>query len=235
MQLSAVPHWSHLHQHDCNDRIRSIQVLPNHYFCWLRCSRHSYLFIPTDKMKFSYHEVVVSNSRRLDESGDLNSHDGRWSSSTTRFRHPLAQITSEFRNLIFPDVEKLESPPSSSDSSSEDCCWSRCFLILSTLYWLGLGSGNSSSLEGISENWILYDVESSSPESVAYYRCPRCFSRRCIKDSSLCLCLGPAPGLCYAVGNRPLTGDGKTQARLHGRGTVQTRNKRIIERPNRKE
>ena len=107
MQLSAIPHWSHLHQHDCNDRIRSIQVLPNRYFCWLRCSRHSYLFIPTDKMKFSYHEVVVSNSRRLDESGDLNSHDGRCSSSTTRFRHPLAQITSEFRNLIFPDVEKI--------------------------------------------------------------------------------------------------------------------------------
>ncbi len=28
---------------------------------------------------------VACNSRRLDESGDLNSHDGRWSSSTTRF------------------------------------------------------------------------------------------------------------------------------------------------------
>ncbi len=33
-------------------------------------------FIPTDKMKFSYNVVAVSNSRQLDESGDLNSHDG---------------------------------------------------------------------------------------------------------------------------------------------------------------
>jgi hypothetical protein len=64
-------------------------------------------FIPTDKMKFSYDVVIVSNSRRLDESGDLNSHDGRCSSSTMLLRHPLAQITPELQNLILSEVGKL--------------------------------------------------------------------------------------------------------------------------------
>ncbi len=52
--------------------------------------------------------------------------------------------------------------------------------------------------------------------------------------SALCLCFGPAPGLCYAVDNRPLHGDCTAPARRHGGGTVYTRDRRIIERPNRK-
>ncbi len=40
-QWSAIPYWSHLHQHDCNDHIRWIQVLPSHFFSWLGQSRRA--------------------------------------------------------------------------------------------------------------------------------------------------------------------------------------------------
>ena len=70
-------------------------------------------FIPTDKMKFSYNVVVVSNSRRLDESGDLTGdalHRQRVSPST--------QITPEFRLIRFSQKwGKWESPSSSENGN----------------------------------------------------------------------------------------------------------------------
>ena len=80
----------------------------------------------------------------------------------------------------------------------------------------------------------MYDVESSFSESVVSHLA-RISSRRGIEDASfLCLCFGPALGLRCAVGNRSLHGGGTAQANRHGGGTVQTRDRRIIERPNRK-
>ncbi len=56
-------------------------------------------------MKFSYNVVVVSNSRRLDESGDLNSHDGRLFIDNAV--SPSTQITPELRHSIFLEVWKM--------------------------------------------------------------------------------------------------------------------------------
>ncbi len=93
-------------------------------------------------------------------------------------------------------------------------------MLISTLYWLELGLSNSSLLEGISGNGIMYDVESSFSESVVSHLA-RILSRRGIEDASfLCLCFGPAPGRRCAVGYRSLHGGGTAQARQHGGGTV---------------
>ncbi len=156
-------------------------------------------FIPTDKMKFSYKVADVSNRRRLDESGDLNSHDGWCSSSTTRFRHPL-KSHQNFDIWFSQKWGKGESPSSSSDSFPKDYCWLSCFLLLSTLYWLGLGSSNSPWLDGISGNGIMYDVESSFSESVVSHLAWILSCVLFIEDTSfLCLCFGPAAGAALSV------------------------------------
>jgi hypothetical protein len=83
----------------------------------------------------------------------------------------------------------------------------------------------------------MYDVESSFSESVVTVvsHLARMLSRRGIEDAScLCLCFGPAQCRRCAVDNRSLHGGGTAQARRHGASTVQTRDRRIIERPNQK-
>jgi hypothetical protein len=84
-------------------------------------------FIPTDKMKFSYNGVVVSNSRRLDESGDLTGDAlNRQRGFAINSNHTRTSTHS-----IFPEVGKMgiafvvgkwESPSSSSDSFPNDYC-----------------------------------------------------------------------------------------------------------------
>jgi hypothetical protein len=178
-------------------------------------------FIPTDKMKFSYDVVVVSNSRRLDESGDLNSHDGRCSSSTTRFRHPLAQITPELQNLILSEVgnfgitffvgrlflwrllliELLLAPL--------NFVLARTRLWKFVFTWSNIWRWNIVRcrifIPGIGRILPMFSMLAASPH----------WGR-----SSLCLCFGPPPGLRYAVGNRPLHGDGTAPARRPGGGTA---------------
>ncbi len=111
-RLSVIPNWSRLHQNDCN-------ISPGPPQPFLLLTRMLSSFILTDKIKFSYNVVVVSNSRRLDESRGLNSHDGRCSSSTTRFRHPL-KSHQNFDIWFSQKWGKWESPSSSSDSFPKD-------------------------------------------------------------------------------------------------------------------
>jgi hypothetical protein len=106
-------------------------------------------------------------------------------------------------------------------------------LLLIELHWLGLGSSNSSLLEGISENEIMYDVESSFSEYVVSHLARILSCALGIEDASFCVCVSACSRRC-AVGNRSLHGGGTAQANRHGGGTVQARDRRIIERTNRK-
>jgi hypothetical protein len=131
-----------------------------------------------------------------------------------------------FKTWFYQKWEILESPSSLAGSFSEDCCWSSCFLLLSTLYLLGLGSGNSCSLEAISEDGILYDVESSSPESVAYYQCSPCLPRRRIEDAALCVCVS---GLRRACATLSVTVRYMETARRQHGGPAEARRRLVID------
>jgi hypothetical protein len=96
-----------------SDQSRSSTLSPQPFLLQTRMLSS---FIPTGKMKFSYNVVVVSNSRRLDESGDLNSHEGRCSSSTTRIRHPL-KSHQNFDIRFSQKWGKWESPSSSENGN----------------------------------------------------------------------------------------------------------------------
>ena len=103
-------------------------------------------------------------------------------------------------------------------------------MLLSTLYWLGLGSSNSSLLEGISENEIMYDVESSFSEYVVSHLARILSCVLGIEDARfLCLCLGPAAGAALSVTVRYMEAARRKQI-----GTVEARCRLVIERPNRK-
>ena len=158
--------------------------------------------------------------------------DGRCSSSTTRFRHPL-KSHQNFDSFDFPRSgengnrlrrRKMGITFVVVRLFPNDYCWSSYFLLLSTLYWLGLGSSNSSLLEGISENEIMYDVESSFSECVVSHLARILSCVLCIEDARfLCLCLGPAAGAALSVTVRYMEAARRKQI-----GTVEARCRLVI-------
>ena len=225
MELSA-PTWLR----------RSHQINPGPPQQFLLLTQMLSSFILTNKMKFSYNRVVVSNSRSLDEPGDLNSHYGQCFSSTLLFCHQLAQITPGLQKLIFPEVGKIGIT----------------FLVVRLFLWrlllikLLLAPLNFV-LARTKLQKFFFTCKNIWRWSIALYRISipgiSCillmFSMLVVLQhwgcSSLCLCFGPAPGQRCAASHCPLHGDWTAaQALRHGGGTVLIRDIRIIECPNRK-
>ncbi len=97
-------------------------------------------------------------------------------------------------------------------------------MLLSTLYWLGIGSSNASLLEGISENEIMYDVESSFSEYVVSHLARILSCVLGIEDARfLCLCFGPAAGAALSVTVRYMEAARRKQI-----GTVEARCRLVI-------
>ena len=228
--ISSAPTWL---QH---------QINPGPPQPFLLLTRMLSSFIPTDKMKFSYNVVVVSNSRRLDESGDLNSHDGRCSSSTTRFRHPL-KSHQNFDSFDFPrsgeNGNRLRRRKMGITFVVVRLFPQRLLLIELllaplnfVLAWTWLLKlvftwGNIWKRNNVRCRIFIFGICSIPSCSNLVLR-PRHWG------CALFVFVFRACGRRCAVGNRSLHGGGTAQANRHGGGTVQTRDRRIIERPNRK-
>ncbi len=92
-------------------------------------------------------------------------------------------------------------------------------MLLSTLHWLGLGSSNSSLLEGISANGIMYDVESSFSESVVSHLA-RILSVAAWRMRAFCVCVS---GLRRSGAALSVTVRYKEAARCKHGGTAEAR------------
>ena len=99
-------------------------------------------------------------------------------------------------------------------------------MLLSTLYWLGLGSSNSSLLEGISENEIMYDVESSFSEYVVSHLARILSCALGIEDASFCVCVS---GLRRACATLSVTVRYMETARRQHGGPAEARRRLVID------